>query len=648
MKKITLLSGLLAFGFGAVAQNWVSTTPENKKVVLEEFTGIYCTFCPDGHKTANAIMAANPGKVFAVNIHSGGFAGPRAAGDPDMRTPEGDVIDDASGLTGYPAASVNRYRTPRVEPGNRASWAASVNSQLAESAAANTYVKSSFDRTTNELTTEVEVYYTANSATTTNKLTVMLLQDNILGPQVGGTTFYPENYVGDKYIHNHVLRDVISSGGAWGEVIDTTTMGHYVYKKYVTVLPANITSIPLSFFNLEVLAFVSEGDNNNIMAAYQTEVEYDNTGAIDLSIEDKTTVPAGLCVDPFNPSVEVTNTSSETVTSFDMTLNINGADYTQSYTGSIAPGAKATINFDQELTPRGAYVGNVLGFTNINGGDFFDIDVTNDVASFSGLGLQKEAFTYSKFGMNGAMDDNSGRLVKSNGGYSPLTAGGHTGGAVRFSLHESWGVAGLPAELVFGEADFSASTDPQVSYYYAYSDGGEGGSEPTIKVSVSEDCGATYTEVDQITCAETGQPTVAGNFYVPQSGHYKQVTVDLTAYAGKKVILNIAATPGTSGNALYIDEVEIGSAAKIASVKDIKLEGVSVYPNPANRLINVAIAEGSEGTITVRDINGRLISTDSFTNGSTSVNTQEFVNGVYLLQIETAEGSVTKRVTIAH
>lgn len=648
MKKITLLSGLLAFGFGAVAQNWVSTTPENKKVVLEEFTGIYCTFCPDGHKTANAIMAANPGKVFAVNIHSGGFAGPRAAGDPDMRTPEGDVIDDASGLTGYPAASVNRYRTPRVEPGNRASWAASVNSQLAESAAANTYVKSSFDRTTNELTTEVEVYYTANSATTTNKLTVMLLQDNILGPQVGGTTFYPENYVGDKYIHNHVLRDVISSGGAWGEVIDTTTMGHYVYKKYVTVLPANITSIPLSFFNLEVLAFVSEGDNNNIMAAYQTEVEYDNTGAIDLSIEDKTTVPAGLCVDPFNPSVEVTNTSSETVTSFDMTLNINGADYTQSYTGSIAPGAKATINFDQELTPRGAYVGNVLGFTNINGGDFFDIDVTNDVASFSGLGLQKEAFTYSKFGMNGAMDDNSGRLVKSNGGYSPLTAGGHTGGAVRFSLHESWGVAGLPAELVFGEADFSASTDPQVSYYYAYSDGGEGGSEPTIKVSVSDDCGATYTEVDQITCAETGQPTVAGNFYVPQSGHYKQVTVDLTAYAGKKVILNIAATPGTSGNALYIDEVEIGSAAKIASVKDIKLEGVSVYPNPANRLINVAIAEGSEGTITVRDINGRLISTDSFTNGSTSVNTQEFVNGVYLLQIETAEGSVTKRVTIAH
>lgn len=648
MKKITLLSGLLAFGFGAVAQNWVSTTPENKKVVLEEFTGIYCTFCPDGHKTANAIMAANPGKVFAVNIHSGGFAGPRAAGDPDMRTPEGDVIDDASGLTGYPAASVNRYRTPRVEPGNRASWAASVNSQLAESAAANTYVKSSFDRTTNELTTEVEVYYTANSATATNKLTVMLLQDNILGPQVGGTTFYPENYVGDKYIHNHVLRDVISSGGAWGEVIDTTTMGHYVYKKYVTVLPANITSIPLSFFNLEVLAFVSEGDNNNIMAAYQTEVEYDNTGAIDLSIEDKTTVPAGLCVDPFNPSVEVTNTSSETVTSFDMTLNINGADYTQSYTGSIAPGAKATINFDQELTPRGAYVGNVLGFTNINGGDFFDIDVTNDVASFSGLGLQKEAFTYSKFGMNGAMDDNSGRLVKSNGGYSPLTAGGHTGGAVRFSLHESWGVAGLPAELVFGEADFSASTDPQVSYYYAYSDGGEGGSEPTIKVSVSDDCGATYTEVDQITCAETGQPTVAGNFYVPQSGHYKQVTVDLTAYAGKKVIVNIAATPGTSGNALYIDEVEIGSAAKIASVKDIKLEGVSVYPNPANRLINVAIAEGSEGTITVRDINGRLISTDSFTNGSTSVNTQEFVNGVYLLQIETAEGSVTKRVTIAH
>ena len=645
MKKITLVVGLATLSFGALAQNWVSTAPQNKKVVIEEFTGLHCTFCPDGHKTANALVTANPGNVFTVNIHSGGYATP-ATGEPDMRTTEGDAIDDASGLKGYPAASVNRYRTPRAEPGNRASWAASVNSQLAESAAANAYVKSYFDRTTNELTTEVEVYYTANSATSTNKLTVMLLQDDILGPQTGGTQFYPENFVGDDYIHNHVLRDVISGGGAWGEVIDTTTQGTYYYKKYITTLPASIKNVPLKFFNLQVLAFVSEGDDNNIMAAHQTDVEYDQTGLVDLSMISKTTEPSSICTDPFTPSIEVTNTSTETVTSFDISATIEGVNVNKSFSGSIAPNGKTTISFDDEIAPRGNYSVNIIGFTNINAGVLTDIDVKNDFVKLSGLGLQKKAFSYTKFSMDGTMDLNSGRMVDQNTGYVLVESGGHTRGAIRFSIHESWGLTGLPGELVFGEADFSDITDPQVSYYYAYSDGNEAGSAPSITVSISEDCGANFTEVNSFDCIETGQPAAAGQWYLPTSGEYKKVTVDLSAYAGKQVIVNIAGIPGAGGNALYIDEVEIGSSAKIATINSIELEGVSIFPNPANEVINIVIEEGTAGTITLRDINGRLISNSSFLNGKTSVNTEDFVNGIYFIQVETAKGSTTKKVIL--
>ena len=51
MKRIllfTLTIGTLI----ASAQTFVSTTPENKNVILEEFTGISCGFCPDGHLIA--------------------------------------------------------------------------------------------------------------------------------------------------------------------------------------------------------------------------------------------------------------------------------------------------------------------------------------------------------------------------------------------------------------------------------------------------------------------------------------------------------------------------------------------------------------------------------------------------------------------
>jgi hypothetical protein len=55
--------------------------PCSKNALLEEFTGINCVYCPDGHKIAKQITDANPNRAFAVNIHTGGFATP-SAGQP--------------------------------------------------------------------------------------------------------------------------------------------------------------------------------------------------------------------------------------------------------------------------------------------------------------------------------------------------------------------------------------------------------------------------------------------------------------------------------------------------------------------------------------------------------------------------------------
>ena len=38
----------------------MGTDPENKNVVLEEFTGLNCPACPSGHTTAQGIYNAHP------------------------------------------------------------------------------------------------------------------------------------------------------------------------------------------------------------------------------------------------------------------------------------------------------------------------------------------------------------------------------------------------------------------------------------------------------------------------------------------------------------------------------------------------------------------------------------------------------------
>lgn len=70
MKKILLASGLLSVGLSAFAQQSV-TTGGQKYVVLEDVTGAWCQYCPDGTVKQEAVLAMNPTAIGAA-LHGGG------------------------------------------------------------------------------------------------------------------------------------------------------------------------------------------------------------------------------------------------------------------------------------------------------------------------------------------------------------------------------------------------------------------------------------------------------------------------------------------------------------------------------------------------------------------------------------------------
>ena len=73
MRKNLLSLFGLAVSFGSFAQLPVSTAAENKNVVLEEFTGITCVFCPAGHVIAQTLSENNPGDVVLIKMRIGNF-----------------------------------------------------------------------------------------------------------------------------------------------------------------------------------------------------------------------------------------------------------------------------------------------------------------------------------------------------------------------------------------------------------------------------------------------------------------------------------------------------------------------------------------------------------------------------------------------
>ena len=148
MKK-NLLIILIALPFFAISQTFVSTTPENKNVILEEFTGITCVYCPDGHRIAQDLHNANPNDVFLINIHTGGYASPQGPGT-DFNTSFGAAIAGQSGLSGYPAGTVNRHVfSGGATAMSRSLWASSATQMMSQASPVNVGIQSSIDMSTN-------------------------------------------------------------------------------------------------------------------------------------------------------------------------------------------------------------------------------------------------------------------------------------------------------------------------------------------------------------------------------------------------------------------------------------------------------------------------------------------------------------------
>ncbi len=305
------MSGALMLGFTAQAQLPVSTTPENKNVVLEEFTGIYCVYCPDGHKRAQELADQYPGDVVLINIHTGSYANPQG-NDPDFRTPYGAAIASQSGLVGYPAGTVNRRVFPGMEQNSnggtamsRSKWAQAAPTVLNEASYANVALEGNLNASGDVLTVNVELYFTGNGAPSYVNLNVAVLQDNVEGPQTGKNANPDQVLSNGNYNHQHMLRELLT--GPWGELITTTSQGTLVQKTYSYNIPADINGVPVVPEDLKVVAFVVEGQQNIVTGAngptgyvsleeeaFNTFSVYPNPASEVLNLQLKNNKPAEL------------------------------------------------------------------------------------------------------------------------------------------------------------------------------------------------------------------------------------------------------------------------------------------------------------------------------------------------------------------
>ena len=252
MKRISTILLFLLLATTLKAQNLVSTDPYKRNVIIEEYTGVYCGYCPDGHRIANELAAKYQDRLFVLNIHTGGYANDASI---DFRTEDGNII--GAKVNSFPTGNVNRLANKAV---GRDTWSLYVEQQVEQMAECNVAGQVVIDKDARKATVTVEVYYTANSVSETNYLNVVMLQDNIIAYQ-NGSYLNPDQVVGGQYRHMHAFRDAITP--TWGEDIAPTTAGTFITKTYEYDIPAKIGSFDVDIDDIEFVAFVTETKNED-------------------------------------------------------------------------------------------------------------------------------------------------------------------------------------------------------------------------------------------------------------------------------------------------------------------------------------------------------------------------------------------------
>ena len=674
MKKFTFaLMALLAFTFSLKAQQYVSTEPANRNVILEEFTGRGCGYCTDGHRIANELMAAHPGRLWAINIHAGGYA---QTSYPNMITQDGNTIHGGFSISGYPTGVVNRTTSNGIDRGQ---WGNQANNQMNQVSECNIAGMAVVNPQTRIATITVEVYYTGNSTVDQNYLTVAMLQDSILGSQADYGNYNPTQWVGNQYCHMHILRDVISQS-AWGDPISPTTQGTLVTRTYEYEIPEIIGSpngVDVDIDNIFFLAWVSERQQGNayrpILTGCELEMVQGSDEPIFPMIRSIAQIGGATCTHTKTVEVKVQNGGTQTLTEMTIELELEDETYTVNWEGELAQYAAEFVEIPVEV-PFGTHAVKVK-ITEANGQSIScESDGSVNCLEWAELPIEgdEEELTLEvmqdKFGNHITWEFTTpdGTVLASGGPYTMLASGTGTqlhiehatvpaNECVKFTIYDQMG-NGICCSFGHG---YYIVKDSQGNVLFGDQDNGEFGEEASHLLSVVGAVQATVGETEVMDVNYTDATFIAPleySAYPEEVGFsYRKVTSsEATTVVG---ILNEFSKIMASVTDLEHSSIYMVKAYAIINGQTFYgpettfqtwMEGVDelehslkLYPNPTAAVLNVE-GEGMASIEVYNTIGQRVMSVE-VTGDKVQINTESLNNGVYFLRIHGNDGSLLNR-----
>ena len=667
MKKI-LLSIVSLLAFGAINAQ-VAKTP-----LIEHFTSASCPPCVAQNVAMKAIldnMDANNLDYVKV-AHQGNYSF-----DPmEDNFPTGSSVrfqhysgsgvphSALNGTSGYPSAIITANTMAAV---------------AAQTTPYQVTVTQNWISATSVDLTVVVANTTSASINTADKIFISMVEETVSFPAAPGSN-------GESVFH-WVLREMYDATTGNGNATAGSALGTIAANNNQT-FTFNVTP-PSYIADLNQVSFAAyiQSATSDDMEQAGKSIKGGVPGLLDLATATSSSVGAGYCNYSFDPVISFTNNSSTIpVTQVVVEYDINGGNPVQeTFNGNLTQGQATNIAFpNTNLAP---------GLSTIN----YNVVSVNGANAYSGGSVAMAPETFNKInssasatpitegfqGPDSEPTPPTGAIADNPSGISALTISdasvgnghnlggwGNSDGCFFWDFYTT--ANGLSSKLIFEKLDFSGISGNQLRFTHAYAQ--YTNESDKLKISVSTDCGATWTSVWEKSGTALATAPAHGNNvrFWPEITEWADNTVDLSAYDNFPDVMLAFEGISNFGNDLFIDDINTGDASTSSWDCDVTLgcidpgtgagqysllsacntacatlnvdEAISnllVYPNPVKDVLTI---EGSYISIKIVDVFGKVV----LSSGSQKeIDVSSLSNGVYFANIKNQKAITVKKITIA-
>lgn len=122
-------------------------------------------------------------------------------------------------------------------------------------------------------------------------------------------------------------------------------------------------------------------------------------------------------------------------------------------------------------------------------------------------------------------------------------------------------------------------------------------------------------------------------------------SLDISSFAGQTVYVGFRHHNVTNEFTMELDDISV-KEGEVAGTNQILASKLSVYPNPANNVVNIDNNENIlVSAVSIVDLNGRTVKSVKFDGVSNAqINISDLSSGMYMMNISSDKGMTTKKI----